>query len=81
MPNKLQTVGVQEARAGFSSILRTANRDGVVTVITKHGVPYAAITPAPRAQAGGTALSGLRGSAKGCFGDAAGFIKRLRNEW
>ena len=80
-PDKMQTVGVQEARTQFSSILRTANRDGVVTVITKRGVPYAAVAPAPRRQAKGPALSSLRGSAKGCFGDAARYITRLRNEW
>ena len=81
MPDKLQTIGVQEARASLSSILRTANRNGVVTVITKHGVPYAAVTPAPQAKAQGPALSSLRGSAGGCFGDAARYVKRLRDEW
>lgn len=81
MPDKLQTTGVQEARASLSSILRAANRDGVVTVITKRGVPFAAVTPAPQAKPVGPSLGSLRGSAKGCFGDAGQFVKRLRDEW
>ena len=81
MQDMTQTAGVKEVRINLAAILRAANRDGTVTVVTKHGVPYAAIVPVSKAVAQGPKFGALRGSARGCFGDAAKFVDRLRSEW
>ena len=81
MQGKTQTAGVEEARARLPEILRRANRDGAVTIVTKRGVPYAAVVPVSKALSGASKLSELRGSAEGCYGDAAEFVSGLRDEW
>ena len=81
MLEEIRTAGVEEARAKLPTILRAANRDGVVTVVTKHGVPYAAVVPISKAAVESPKLTDLRGSARGCYGDAASFVDRLRDEW
>ncbi len=81
MQDRTRTAGVKEVRANLAAILRAANRNGTVTVITRRGVPYAAVVPVSKAVAQGPKLGALRGSARGCFGDAARFVERLRSEW
>ena len=81
MQGKTQTAGVKEVRANLAAILRAANRDGMVTVVTRRGTPYAAVVPVSEAVPQGPKFRALRGSARGCFGDAAKFVERLRNEW
>ena len=81
MAHKVQVAGVEEARAKLPAILRSANQEGTVTIVTKRGVPYAAIVPVSQAIREAPKLSELRGSAEGCFGDARRFVKGLRDEW
>ena len=81
MEGKIQTAGVEEARSRLPEILRAANSEGVVTIVTKRGKPYAAVVPVSQALRKVPNLSDLRGSAKGCFGDAAQFVSQMRDEW
>ena len=81
MAHKVQVAGVEEARAKLSAILKSANQEGTVTIVTKRGVPYAAIVPVSQAIRGPPKLSELRGSAEGCFGDVRCFVEELRDEW
>ena len=53
MDDKVRIAGVEEARTKLPSLLRAANHNGEVTVITKRGVPYAAIVPVSNALVGG----------------------------
>ena len=78
---KVQTAGVGEARTKLPEILRAANNEGVVTIVTKRGKPYAAVVPVWQVLREAPSLSDLRGSANGCFGDAAAFVNGLRDEW
>lgn len=81
MQNKTQTAGVKDVRANLAAILRAANRDGTVTVVTRRGVPYAAVVPVSKGIPQGPMFGALRGTARGCYGDAAKFVERLRDEW
>lgn len=81
MAEAVRTAGVEETRTRLAEILGAANRDGVVTIVTKRGVPYAAVVPVPEALRQAPTLSELRGSAEGCYGDAAGFVREMRDEW
>ena len=81
MQDKIRIVGVEEGRAKLPAILRAAHHDGAVALVTKHGVPHAAVVPVSQAVADGPKLGDLRGSARGCFGDVAEFVDRLRDEW
>ncbi len=81
MADTVRTAGVEEARTRLAAILRAANHDGVVTIVTKRGVPYAAVVPVPEALRQAPALSELRGSAAGCYGDAGDFVREMRDEW
>jgi len=79
--DKVRVAGVEEARAKLSAILRSANQEGTVTIVTKRGVLYAAIVPVSQAIREAPRLSELRGSAEGCFGDVRRFVEGLRDEW
>ena len=81
MADKMQVAGVEEARAKLPPILRSAHQEGTVTIVTKRGVPYAAVVPVSHAIREAPKLSDLRGSAEGCFGDARRFVEGLRDEW
>lgn len=81
MAGTVRTAGVEETRTRLAEILGAANRDGVVTIVTRRGVPYAAVVPVPDALRRAPELSELRGSAEGCFGDAADFVREMRDEW
>ena len=81
MADKVGVAGVEEARAKLSAILKSANREGTVTIVTKRGVPYAAVVPVSQAIREAPKLSELRGSAEGCFGDVRRFVEGHRDEW
>ena len=81
MADKVRVAGVEEARTQLPSILRSANQEGTVTIVTKRGVPYAAVVPVSQAIRDAPKLSERRGSAEGCFGDARRFVEGLRDEW
>ena len=81
MAHRDRTVGLEEAGTRFAGILEAANRDGLVTIITRRGIPYAAVGPVPAALGQGQSLSGLRASAGGCFGDAGAFVREMRDDW
>lgn len=75
--------GSEQARRKLPALLERAHR-GQTTVITKHGVPYAAIVPVAEVakKATGVSLQQLRGTGKGLWGkNAARFINKLRAEW
>lgn len=80
MSRNVRSAGVQETRNKLPSLLEAANR-GTVTVVTKRGVPYAAIVPVSKALGDRPRLSALRGSAKGCYGNVREFVDQLRDEW
>lgn len=50
MSGNVRSAGVEETRTKLPSLLEAANR-GTVTVVTKRGVPYAAIVPVSKALA------------------------------
>ena len=75
-------VGAEEARQKLPELIDRAERDGTVTVVSKWGVPRAAIVPMSYVSA--TAVpkfTALRGSAGGCYGDVSEYIDELRREW
>ena len=78
----MTTAGVEEARKRLPELLSRANRDGAGDdVVTKRGVPYAAIVPVSHVVRGVRSLTALRGSARGCYGEAARYVDRIRDEW
>ena len=80
MSGNVRSAGVEETRTRLPSLLEAANQ-GTVTVVTKRGVPYAAIVPVSTALGDRPRLSALRGSAKGCYGNVREFVDQLRDEW
>ena len=81
MQGRMRTADVEEVGVKLPDILRAAHREGVVTVVTRKGVPYAAVAPVSVVLSDVPKLGDLRGSARGCFGEAAEFVDSLRNEW
>jgi len=77
----MTTTGVEEARKRLPELLSRANRDGAVTIVTKRGVPYAAIVPVSHVVRSARGLTTLRGSARGCYGEVARYVNRMRDEW
>lgn len=81
--SKTQSLGLEQARANLPAVVAHAHAGGI-SVITRHGKPYAAVVPvevAIRARARGSLL-GLRGSGKGLWGASASRgIASLRGEW
>ena len=77
----METIGAEEARKRLPQILARAHLDGTVTIVTRHGVPFAAIVPVSQVAREAPKLTSLRGSARGCYGDVARYIDRLRDEW
>ena len=81
---KTATMGAEEARKMFPSLVESASR-GKTTIITKHGKPFAAVVPVAqvrKAKRPGENFLSLRGTGKGMYGDdVARYIDELRNEW
>ena len=81
MQGRSRIASLKEVRTNLPEILDAANADGTVTIVTRRGVPFAAIVPVSRVLHQPLKLTDLRGSASGCYGDADEFIKGLRGEW
>lgn len=80
---QIREKGIKEARKQFATLLETAHR-GQATVITHHGIPYAAVVPTSRltGQIAGITLKQLRGSGKKFWRhNAAKWTNKLREEW
>jgi len=77
----MKMAGVEEARKRLPEILNRAYHDGTVTIVTKHGVPYAAIVSVSQVVRKVPTLTALRGSARGCYGETAPYVARLRDVW
>jgi prevent-host-death family protein len=75
--------GIETARKELPALVEQAHR-GQVTIITKRGVPYAALVPlsaVPRKQPKLT-MARLRGSGRKVWReDARLAVERLRGEW
>lgn len=81
--SSIRKEGSEAARKKLPSLLERAHR-GLSTLITRRGVPYAAIVPASEAlrKNAGLGLPQLRGSGKGLWGkDAAAWVREIRGEW
>ena len=73
----------EEARKHLPTLLERANR-GKPTLITKRGIPYAAIMPVDALvrQQAGISIQDLRGSGRGLWvKKVRAWIERIRNEW
>ena len=78
----MNQAGAEEARKRLPELIDRAQREGTVTIVTKRGVPCAAIVPLSHLEKGRTAkLTALRGTAAGCYGDVAGYIDDTRRSW
>ncbi|MCY4450618.1 MAG: type II toxin-antitoxin system Phd/YefM family antitoxin [Immundisolibacterales bacterium] len=77
----MESIGAEEARKRLPEILARSHRNGTVTIVTRHGVPYAAIVPVSQVAREAPELTGLRGSGRGCYGEVAAYVERLRDEW
>ena len=78
----MNQAGSEEARKNLPELIDRAQRDGTVTIVTKRGVPCAAIVPLSHVQRGrAPKLTALRGSAAGCYGDVAEYIDVSRHSW
>ena len=81
----MNELGAEQARARkhLPELLDKASR-GEITVITKHGKPYAALVPLDTLSRAHkpVPIASLRGSGKYCWSDQPGReIAMLRNEW
>jgi len=79
----IEQEGIEQARKHFSALVEDASR-GKTTIITKHGVPCAAIVPVSqvRAQTMESKIGDLRGSGKGLWGRSiSDTIHQIREEW
>ena len=76
-------LGAMDARKHFAELIDRAHR-GERTIVTRHGVPWAAIVPIeePRTTEREVSLVDLAGSGEGLWGDdSASTIAELREEW
>ena len=73
--------GVEEARKRLPELLDQARTEGLVTIVTRRGVPCAAIVPLSYLQQDDVrSFTSLRGSAGGLYGDVATYIEGER-QW
>jgi prevent-host-death family protein len=79
---RVNTKGVEEARRAFPAILDFAEQGGT-TIITRRGVPVAAVVPASVAtRLRPVSLLSHAGSGKGLWGSSpATTVARMRDEW
>ena len=76
-----QTCGAEEARTRLPELLQRAH-DGGITVITRHGTPYAALVPLDALPVARGSLLELRNSGAGLWGpDSQATLRELREEW
>ena len=80
----MANLGIEVTRRRLPELVAAAHQ-GAITVITKHGQPYAALVPVSmsRVKPGlPTSLIALKGRATGLWGkDSARTIAELRDEW
>lgn len=79
--------GLEQARIQLPAIIANAH-DGISSVITRHGKPYAAVVPFQQLQksrsssSSASGLLALRGTGRGLWGtDIAQTVSQLRDEW
>ena len=75
--------GVEAARSQLADLLERAH-GGATTIITRHGKPYAALTPIEVGTAKGPSVSllALKGSGSGLWGTTMGqHVANMRDEW
>ena len=73
-------IDAEEARKKLPELLDWARNEGLVTIVRKRGVPYAAIVPLSHLKQDNVkCLTSLRGSGKGLYGDAGKFIESERD--
>ena len=78
----LNQAAAEEARKKLPELIDRAERDGTVTIVTKHGSPCAAIVPLSYLERmEPPKMTTLRGSAGGCYGDVAEYIDSGRGAW
>jgi len=77
-------LGIEITRRRLPELVAAAHQ-GAITVITKHGQPYAALVPVSMAGVKPglpTSIMALKGCAVGLWGeDSARTITELRDEW
>jgi prevent-host-death family protein len=80
----MTNLGIEVARRRLPELLAAAHQ-GAITVITKHGRPYAALVPVSMTgvkRGLPTSLMALKGGAAGLWGkNPARTIAELRDEW
>ena len=77
----MNQVSDEEACQKLPELIDRAERDGTVTIVSKLGVPRAAIVPISYVpETAAPKLTSLRGSARGCYGDVSEYIDELRRE-
>ena len=79
--------GLEQARIQLPAIIASAH-EGISSVITRHGKPYAAIVPFQHLQnlrpspTTASGLLALRGTGRGLWGSDVGqTVEQLRAEW
>ncbi len=78
----MNQVGAEEAKQKLPGLIDRAERDGTVTIVSKRGVPRAAIVPISHvSESAAPMFTSLRASARGCYGDVSEYIEELRREW
>ena len=76
-----RTYGAEIARTLLPELLERAHQ-GLSSLITKRGKPYAALVPVGQMRRTRQAVLALRGSGRGLWGkDSARTIRDLRDEW
>ncbi len=77
-------LGIEVTRRRLPELVAAAHQ-GITTIITKHGQPYAALVPVSSAGVKPglpTSLLALKGSAVGLWGERSSrTIAELRDEW
>ena len=75
----MDQVDVEEAGEKLPELIDRAERDGTVTILSRRGVPTAAIVPVSQgARTTAPKFTALRGSARGCYGDVSEYIDEMR---
>lgn len=81
MPDRIRSADTDDTGAEVPAGLPASDHDGAVMIGTEHGARCGTVGPVSKALAESPKLGDLRDSARGCFGDAAEFVDRLRDEW
>ncbi|MBN9459616.1 MAG: type II toxin-antitoxin system prevent-host-death family antitoxin [Burkholderiales bacterium] len=79
----MESLGIEATRRRLPELVAAAH-DGKMTLITRHGRPYAALVPVEKAGGGRlpTAILALKGCAAGVWGkEPARSVEELRSEW